>query len=268
MVFIKYKTKGIRAAAASHIGKRRQNNEDNMCFDGYRMETDNAGTGTILTCETNPLDAITGKDAFFAVFDGMGGGDYGEIASFTAADEARVFFKELHQVDIHDVSLSLQEFCLKANEEVFVSGRNLGSDRMGTTIVGCYFLDGRVWVCNVGDSRCFRYRSGFLQQLSCDHTDEEYMRENGITDRKPYLTQYLGVDPEEMYIEPFIKSFTVAPGDLYLLCSDGLTDMVEEDEIKRILAGPEMLKNKVNALISAALSGGGRDNITVILCEN
>ena len=104
MGFIKYKTKGIRAAAASHVGKRRQNNEDNMCFDGYRMETDNTGTGTILSCETKPLDAIMGKDAFFAVFDGMGGGDYGEIASFTAADEARVFFKELHRL-AHQVNL-------------------------------------------------------------------------------------------------------------------------------------------------------------------
>ena len=92
-----------------------------------------------------------------------------------------------------------------------------------------------------------------------------YCQENGITGRKPYLTQYLGIDPDEMMIEPYIKSYYLQEGDTFLICSDGVTDMVEEQEICRILAHNEDVGDCVDLLIQAALDGGGKDNITAIV---
>ena len=88
---------------------------------------------------------------------------------------------------------------------------------------------------------------------------------DGITGRKPYLTQYLGIDPDEMMIEPYIKSYYLQEGDTFLICSDGVTDMVEEQEICRILAHNEDVGDCVDLLIQAALDGGGKDNITAIV---
>ena len=127
------------------------------------------------------------------------------------------------------------------------------------------FHAGQVWICNLGDSRGYLLRGGKLLQISQDHTDAAFMQENGITGRKPYLTQYLGIDPDEMMIEPYIKSYYLQEGDTFLICSDGVTDMVEEQEICRILAHNEDVGDCVDLLIQAALDGGGKDNITAIV---
>lgn len=256
-----------QAACMSHPGRKRPNNEDNLFFQGVILDSDNHGTGKVLTCGNGFGQQEKGAPRFFAVFDGMGGGDYGEIASSTAADEARRFFWQNDQVDRYEVSLSLDAFCQRASERVFDTARNLGSTSTGTTMVGCLFLDGRVWVANVGDSRCYRLRSGKLEQLSTDHTDEAEMKRHGITGRKPFLTQYLGCDPDEMFIEPAIVSHYLQRGDRFLLCSDGLTDMVPLPRIQTLLSGSGTPSQIVAALVNAALDGGGKDNITVMLCH-
>lgn len=258
--------KNPAAACGSHIGKRRKNNEDNFYFDGSYMESDNSGTPEILIIEPVEFKRILLSGGFLAVFDGMGGGEYGELASFAAAAEAEKFFERIDRVDPHDVTISLKAFCDEANNNVFETGYNLGTDNMGTTLAGLYFFDNRVWVCNLGDSRCFLHREGRTSQISEDHTDEEEMRENGITGRKPYLTQYLGINPEEMQLEPYVKSYYIHEGDRFLICSDGLTDMVSLKEINRILEGSRSPREAVKELIEEALEEGGRDNITVIVC--
>lgn len=252
----------VSAACASHVGKKRKNNEDNFYFCGASLSCDNLGTGRTLSLEAGRKQREGG---FFAVFDGMGGGDYGEVASYTAAKEAEAFFGASERVDPHDVSLSLNEYCQNANGKVFGAGQELGAGSMGSTLVGLYFLDGRAWVCNLGDSRCYLLRGGRLTQISADHTDERDMKENNVTGRKPYLTQYLGIDPEAFRIEPYISSFSLWEGDVLLLCSDGLTDMVPAEAIGRLLGqDPEAA---VESLVAAALDGGGRDNITVMVCR-
>jgi protein phosphatase len=93
------------------------------------------------------------------------------------------------------------------------------------------------------------------------------MRINGITGRKPYLTQYLGVDPEEMRICPSVSEHAVTDGDCFLICSDGLSDMLSEEQITAILQSGSDEEVTVQTLIVNALKNGGRDNVTVIVCR-
>ena len=258
----------LSAACGCNIGKKRQNNEDNLYFNGCYLESDHKGTPDILIRNSRDLKKVMDHGGFFAVFDGMGGAEYGEVASFTAAEEARLFFEANEMVDLHDVSLSLQNFCFQANDSVIREAHKLGTEYMGTTIAGLYFHDDSVWVCNLGDSRCFLHRNGEIQQISKDHTDEQEMLKAGIRGRKPYLTQYLGISSEEIQLTPYIRKYAIQKDDLFLICSDGLTDMLDLEEITRIT---HLYKTEpgetVNQLIRAALDAGGRDNITVIACQ-
>ena len=252
----------LRAACGCHQGKKRNNNEDNLYFDGSYMNSDNHGLPSIEKTVLSLDD-----DGFFCVFDGMGGGDYGEVASYTASKTTKEFLETGTNINPCDITPSLTKMCEVINQAVYEVGEKLGSSRMGSTLVGLYFHEGQAWVCNLGDSRCYLLRDGRMKQISEDHTDEEFMKENGITGRKPYLTQYLGIDPDEMTIVPSIKSYVLNRGDRFLICSDGVTDMVDDQTICNNLARYQDPDECVEALIQAALDGGGKDNITAIVLE-
>lgn len=252
----------LHAACGCHQGKRRSNNEDNFYFDGLYMNSDNHGLSNIES-KTVSLNS----DSFFAVFDGMGGADYGEVASYTAAKDTKRFLTIETNMNPCDITPSLEHLCETVNDAVFDAGQSLGTSKMGSTLAGLYFHSGQVWVCNLGDSRCYMLRNGKMTQISEDHTDEEFMKQNGITGRKPYLTQYLGIDSQEMMIVPYVKSYYLDKGDRFLICSDGVTDMVDEMQISGMLkwcSSPEVC---VEELIRASLDGGGRDNITAIVLD-
>lgn len=253
---------GLQAACGCNQGRKRNSNEDNFYFNGRYMSSDNHGLPEIWTEELS----LRG-DSFFCVFDGMGGGDFGEIASYTAAKTVKDFLQADENINPCDITPSLENMCQTINEAVFREGGKLGSTRMGSTLVGLYFHAGQVWVCNLGDSRCYLFRNNRMKQISEDHTDENFMKENGITGRKPYLTQYLGIDPEEMLIVPSIKSYNIERGDRFLLCSDGVTDMVEDQQICNLLVRHTYADECVKALLQASLDGGGRDNITTIVLD-
>ena len=261
----------LAAACGSDQGKRRKNNEDNLYFKGFRMPEGTEGPEDYMPSDNHGSEVVVEKeytlsqDSFFCVFDGMGGGDFGEVASYTAAKTAREYLAVEQHINPCDITPSLTEMCNVINQAVYQAGMNLGSDQTGSTLVGLYFHAGQVWICNLGDSRGYLLRGGRLLQISQDHTDAAFMQENGIPGRKPYLTQYLGIDPDEMMIEPYIKSYYLQEGDTFLICSDGVTDMVEEQEICRILAHNEDVGDCVDLLIQAALDGGGKDNITAIV---
>ncbi len=98
------------------------------------------------------------------------------------------------------------------------------------------------------------------------HTDENLLRQQGIQ-RKPGLTQFLGIDSNEMRLEPYVHRMEIQEGDQFLICSDGLTDMVTETEIQEVLSQSDTVQEKVQKLLGKALSYGGKDNVTIILCE-
>jgi protein phosphatase len=119
----------------------------------------------------------------------------------------------------------------------------------------------------LGDSRAYRYRQGEFMQLSVDHTDAAVIKERGITNRRPRLTQYLGIDQQELILEPAISKGEIHKGDWYLLCSDGVTDMLSNFEIADIIHRAKNAEQCVTQIINAALEKGGRDNITAIVCR-
>ena len=127
-------------------------------------------------------------------------------------------------------------------------------------------VNGVAYIANIGDSRVYGFRNGRINQLSSDHTDEVLMKEQGITGRKPHLTQYLGIDPDELCLEPFIKSYRYEEGDRFLICSDGVTDMVDENLITEIVNRSSTPEIAVQRLIKEAKNNGGKDNITAIVC--
>ena len=119
----------------------------------------------------------------------------------------------------------------------------------------------------MGGGRCYLLRDGKLRLLSKDQTDEDYMKENGISGRKPYLTQYLGMDPEEMKVLPYISCLQQGRADRFLICSDGLTDMLPLSVIEGILLENQRAGKMVERLLEEALVAGGKDNITAIVID-
>lgn len=250
----------LESACCSNTGKVRSNNQDNFYFSGFHMEPDNNGMPQAVS-----FRRILKSGTSFAVFDGMGGGDFGELASYEAAKYMKSVFDNFDKpVSVNDFLVS---FCLNMNQAVFNKEIEMNNFRMGSTVAGLYFQKGYAYVYNLGDSRVFCLRNREFMQLSCDHTDEKYLVQKGITNRKPRLTQHLGIDPQEMRLEPSVTKVRVKRGDKYLICSDGLTDMVTNFDIADILLTCGNVKNCTDKLIKTALINGGKDNVTVILCE-
>lgn len=248
----------IEAACSSSIGKVRQNNEDNFLFDGSCLLQDNQGQMTPLK-----LKGTFAGDVCVAVFDGMGGMDYGEVASATAAEQLKQLLPQIRE----PIRENLEEACLQLNRAVWDAQTGLGSRNVGTTAAMLCFHEDVVYAANVGDSRIFGLRGDRLLQISRDHTDAAFMKEKGVVGRSPRLTQYLGMDPGLIRIEPHLAEGRLQTGDIYLICSDGLTDMVDLDTIRQLLTASGTVDACVSDLIAAALENGGKDNITVIVCR-
>ena len=248
----------IDAACFSDKGKVRGINEDNFYFNGKYLPESNNGLKRVLSEETELKDSL-----FFAVFDGMGGGDYGEIASYTSAAFSDSFLADSDNINRSDITLSLRDMCLQMNEKVFETGEELGAYMFGSTVVSVYFCTDQMWFSNVGDSRAYLYRNHKLEQVSKDHIEtNEYAKSHR---QKPALLQHLGIDPEEIQLEPTINRFHIERGDVILLCSDGLTDMVDNASIAAELSEKRSPTETVQRLYEKAMHAGGIDNITVII---
>lgn len=247
----------MEACCGCHMGNIRKNNEDNFFFDGKCLESDNTGLKNPVTLDTPVKNGLC-----LAVFDGMGGENFGEIASFSAARTLQQSQRKLTDFFIPERKY-LTQLSAELNDAVVAAKRELDTDRMGTTMVALYFTPRYAYVCNIGDSRAYRLRDNEFLQLSEDHVQKQ--AENAR--RKAPLTQHLGIDPEDLQIEPYIAKGELRSGDQYLLCSDGLTDMLTNFEITDIMLGSQDPESCVQNLIEAALERGGRDNITAIVCN-
>ena len=246
----------LDAACGCNTGKIRKNNEDNFFFDGRCLEADNSGLKHPVT-----MTKTLRRELCVAIFDGMGGENFGEVASFAAADCMQYTTRKLKDYFIPERKF-LNSLCMKINDAVVAKQQELCTERMGSTMVALYFSHGYVYVCNLGDSRDYRLRDGEFLQLSVDHLEK---REQ--TRKKAPLTQHLGISPENFLIEPYIAKGELKRGDQYLLCSDGLTDMLTNLEIDGIMSSTESAEDCVKKLIDAALEKGGKDNVTAIVCR-
>lgn len=239
----------IEAACCSNIGKIRKKNEDNFCFNN---SIDTFKDGAVLKYNEPVKGGL-----YFALFDGMGGENFGEFASEAAAASMLKINLSLPRVN------AIKEAVDTLNNAVVIKQQEMLTQRMGTTMASLHFYQNSVFVCNVGDSRVYRFRKGCLQQLSVDHAETHLIDK----EKKGGLYQFLGMDPEEVRLEPHILKREFESGDIYLLCSDGLTDMLTDFEIKSIIQGCIFAEDIVNKLVFAANENGGRDNITVIVCK-
>lgn len=247
----------LYAACLCSTGKVRKNNEDNFFFDGRCLEADNDGLKQPVT-----MTSTLRREVCVAIFDGMGGENYGEYASFAAAEHMKRSGKRLRDYFIPERRF-LTDMCRKTNDAVVKMKREFRTERMGSTMAAFCFSHNCVYVCNLGDSRAYRLRDGELMQLSVDHVEK---REDQTRKKAP-LTQHLGIDPEEFTLEPHIVKGELKSGDQYLLCSDGLTDMLTDLEIGEILTSTDTVGECAQKLVDAAMEHGGRDNTTVIVCR-
>ena len=170
-------------------------------------------------------------------------------------------------------SIILRNAIARANKIIWQTAQSQPQCKgMGTTLVACLFYDDRVSLAHVGDSRAYRQRGDRLEQLTLDHSLLQELVDRGFysaeeaqrSTNRNYVTRALGV---ESTVEVEIQEESVQPGDIYVLCSDGLTDMVRDEIIQEILGLQVELSEKVDRLIRRANSAGGHDNITAVLCE-
>ena len=213
------------------------------------------------------------ESAFVLVCDGMGGANAGNVASRFAADSfladaAGALDSAPDEIMRHKTMLHALE---KANDPVFgLAGRQPEFRGMGTTLVGAFVQGREASILNVGDSRAYLFDGETLRQVSEDHSYVEEMRRLGRISaedarthpQKNLITRAVGVDAT---VDGDLFEVELRDTDILLLCSDGLTGMVEDEKIAEVLAKAGTLEDKGRELLTLALEGGGRDNITVAL---
>jgi PPM family protein phosphatase len=231
-------------------GLSRDNNEDSVVFD-----------------PTTHLAVLA---------DGMGGYNAGEVASgmataFIKSELGRWLSQAGKNANAREVRRALEICVDNANRSIFnAANSNPQYSGMGTTLVVGVFQDDRIMLGHIGDSRCYRLRQGEFSQITKDHSLLQEQMDAGLITpeqaatslNKNLVTRALGVE-EVVMLET--NEHRAEVGDVYLMCSDGLSDMISDDDIAGILRNEQDLDTKAKTLIDAANAGGGRDNISVLL---
>ncbi|MHB1539632.1 MAG: Stp1/IreP family PP2C-type Ser/Thr phosphatase, partial [Solirubrobacteraceae bacterium] len=230
-----------------------------------RVAEQYAATDTGLARSANE-DSLLARSPLFVVADGMGGAQAGEVASRLAVET----FEEREE-EFSDPAEALSAYAVAANARIYELAHDDPSHAgMGTTLTAVYVGAEDVTVAHVGDSRAYCLREGALLRLTDDHSlVDELIRQGRLTPeeaeehpQRSIITRALG---PEASVEVDTRCFTARAGDVYMLCSDGLTSMVGERELERIMRSRHQLRDVGEALIAAANAAGGRDNVTVVL---
>ncbi len=216
--------------------------------------------------------------------DGMGGYQAGEVASELAVNiiaetcrEGMMSESALAKIDPDaGISVAMRQMQLaieKANNRICAMAHGKPElAGMGTTIVAARFYDGRVGIAHVGDSRCYRLRGGELVQLTTDHSYVQEQVEKGLmtpeeaahSHQKNLITRALGINS---LARADVQEFRTRVGDIFMLCSDGLSDVVEHEAMMRVLRDTPDLQDAADSLVRLANEGGGRDNISLVLAR-
>ncbi len=240
----------LEVASLSHIGQIRQRNEDAM---GY--------------LEPVQLEVLDGKGSLFIVADGMGGHRGGEIASLLAVDTV---LEAYYASSESDPAKALDIAFKSANAVIIEKSRtDVSLYGMGTTCTALVVRKGEGYFAHVGDSRAYLFRGGELTQLTEDHSLVGEMVRSGIlTDedarmhpRRNVITRSIGTH-EDLFVDLSRSPLRLVDGDMFVLCSDGLTSLVSQSELKAVLASNPPRK-ACEALVDLANEHGGKDNVTV-----
>ena len=248
----------VQAVGLTDTGKVREHNEDSIAWDGDL--------------------------GLYVLADGMGGYNAGEVASGIAVKTIVNLVREsfLAQdldgidktTDLHRPSIILRDAIARANKIIHQTSRSQSQcEGMGTTVVAALFHDNRVSIAHVGDSRMYRLRRDSFEQLTMDHSLLQELVDRGFYSQdeaqratnKNYVTRALGVEPT---VEVEVHEQAVETGDWLVLCSDGLTDMVEDEDIHLTISTfGGNLDTVARQLVQLANDSGGRDNISVMLAQ-
>jgi serine/threonine protein phosphatase PrpC len=248
----------IRCVGVTDTGKVREHNEDTIATDG--------------------------DIGLLVLADGMGGYNAGEVASGIAVKTVLNLIRE--QVEREDLtvldkdtgmtrpSIILRDAIVRANKIIYQTARSQPQcEGMGTTIVAALFFDNRVSIAHVGDSRMYRLRSDRFEQVTMDHSLLQELVDRGFYSaeeaqraaNKNYVTRALGVEPN---VDVELQEAIVHKGDVYVLCSDGLSDMVEDDDIHLTISTfSANLDTVAKQLIQLANDNGGRDNVSAVMAQ-
>ncbi len=249
------------ASVYSDKGTRKTVNQDNFFLNGKILHN---------IRDTTTEQTGLYQDGVFAVCDGMGGESDGEIASRIAVDEIGGMYQSVKypdkQVVWSVISGANQKICdfMKAKGE-----------HMGSTMVMAVVQDKQLSVYNIGDSRCYLVNKNGVRKLTKDHTLIAQMVESGMlteeqakTDRRRHqLVQHLGILSEDMTLSPYYAQVEIFPDDVILLCSDGLTDTLDENAIRTIILHNEDINRLAYELVSEAKGRGSTDNITAMVIK-
>ena len=239
--------------AASRVGCVRKNNEDMVLVGSSFIRND-------AFCKT--IELTPEKRVLLAVADGMGGHQSGEVASSDSLHNIHFFFNDL------PAGLTAGEF----NEMMVVwldSINNIIDSKgsvderfkgMGTTLVGIAYYGGNFFSMNCGDSRLYRLRNGALQQLTTDHSLNNML---GSSKHSSIITNCIGGGCKNSYMDIVRMTDDIQPSDIYLLCSDGLSDMLNDQQIEVLLKSG----GDADALCQAAIEAGGFDNVSACVIE-
>lgn len=240
----------LKAFSITDIGRKRQLNEDYVFAS---------------------TESIGELSNLFLVADGMGGHKAGDHAS---RETVEIMVEQITADKTKDQREILGRALETANQKVYQDARHsIELEGMGTTIVAATIRENELLVMNVGDSRLYVVNQDGIRQITVDHSlVEEYVQKGVLTrekakthPKKNIITKAVGVMAN---VEPDFFEVSLQPGDRILMCTDGLSNMLEEDEISLIINSVGPLEEKAKMLVDAANGNGGRDNISVILIES
>ena len=215
---------------------------------------------------------IDEKNTVFFVADGMGGHNAGQVASQMSSQITEDYINE-HISEDESIADLLRDAIVKANSDIYQkASKERSYSGMGTTVEACAIKENKLFSAHVGDSRLYRLRDSEFRQLTTDHSYVEMLIRNGDITREEarehpnrnVITRAVGTDPT---VEIDSAEFEIKPKDVYLLCTDGLTEMLEDSEIQEIISRDIPLKDQVEYLVQTANEKGGTDNVTVLMIQ-
>ena len=247
----------LRFAVRSHVGLVRDENEDNL--------------------------VVMPADGLYVVADGMGGHAAGQIASEICVKTIADFYQGSQRLrripfsttaGVGEATMLLEQSMLMANRAIYQASLEVGSRQgMGTTVVGLQFTGDTVSICHAGDSRAYLLRGGRIAQITPDHSLSNFLFGLGrdaearlaAATMSNVIMRALGLEGD---VDVEAQELAVQPGDRFLLCSDGLSDLVSDTQLEFFLGDAHLsLEDISDRLVERALQAGGRDNITVLIVE-
>jgi protein phosphatase len=239
--------------AASKVGCVRSQNEDMVLLGSHFVRNDAFSTRVDLTNSDRYI---------MAVADGMGGHNRGDVASSDALHNLEFYFHDLPTgLSPESIKDKFEDWLVSINNIIDSKGRSDEQYKgMGTTLVGLAFYEGKFYTLNCGDSRLYRFRDGDLTQLTSDHSLSNML---GSSQHSNVITNCIGGGATSSFIDIVNITDDIKEGDVYMLCSDGLTDMLPDSIIYTLLAEG----SDANTLCDAAVAAGGLDNVSCCVLQ-